>query len=358
MAITVFQEVLKARRLHCYGRVVNFTAMVHLRCGEIRMKRPCIVLAALVGSIQIATAQDYPTRPITLIVPLAAGSGVDTISRIVAERMRASLGQPIVAENIPAGSGTVALTRVARATPDGYTLAVGDQTAFVISSIVNQPQYDVMKDFAPISLVSTSPVLLVGRTSLPQENLRELIDWLRANPGKASLATNGQGSGPHIVGGAFQTITGTQMQIVPYRGVAPALTDLMAGHVDLLFVEIAGALPYVREGKLRAYAVLAQSRSRAAPEIPTIEEAGGPPLHITTWRGLWAPRGTANTVIEKLNAAVVEALGDPQVQKRVAEIGQEVVSATQMNPQALAAHHRAEMDRWQALIKRAGEAKH
>jgi tripartite-type tricarboxylate transporter receptor subunit TctC len=319
------------------------------------MKVLSILLAALIGAIQVAGAQDYPTRPITLIVPLAAGGGADIVSRIVTERMRASLGQPIVVENIPAAAGTVALTRVARATPDGYTLSAGDQTAFVVSSIMNPVQYDVMKDFAPISLLSTSPVLFVGRNSLPQGNLRELIDWLRANPGKASLATTGQGGGPHIVGGAFQANTATQLQVVPYRGVAPALQDLMAGHVDLLFVEIAGALPYVREGKLRAYAVLAQSRSRVAPEVPTIEEAGGPPLHITTWRGLWAPRGTANTVIEKLNAAVVEALGDPHVQKRVADIGQDVVSPTQMNPQALAAHHGAEMERWRALIKSAGE---
>lgn len=308
-------------------------------------------LAALIGLIQVATAQDYPTRPITLIVPLAAGGGADIVSRIIVERMRVSLGQPIVVENIPAAAGTVALTRLAHASPDGYTLATGDQTAFVISSIVNQVHYDVMKDFAPISMLSTSPVVFVGRTSLPQGNLRELIDWLRTNPGKASLATNGQGSGPHIVGGAFQKITGTQMQVVPYRGVPPALTDLMAGHVDLLFAEIAGVLSYVREGKLRAYAVLARSRSTLAPEIPTIEEAGGPPLHITTWRGLWAPRGTPQPVIEKLNAAVIASLGDPQVQKRVADIGQEVVSLAQMNPRALAAHHSMELDRWRSLIK-------
>jgi tripartite-type tricarboxylate transporter receptor subunit TctC len=201
-------------------------------------------------------------------------------------------------ENVPAAAGTVALSRVARAAPDGYTLSTGDQTAFVVSSIMNQVQYDVMKDFAPISLLSTSPVLLVGRSSLPQASLRELIDWLRTNPGKASLGTFGQGSGPHIIGGAFQANTSTQLQVVPYRGVAPALQDLMAGHVDLLFIEIAGALPYVREGKLRAYAVLAQSRSAVASDIPTIEEAGGPPLHVTTWRGLWAPRGTPNSVLD------------------------------------------------------------
>jgi len=317
------------------------------------MKALCTFLAGVIGSLQIATAQEYPTRPITLIVPLAAGGGADIVSRIVAERMRVSLGQPIVVENIPAAAGTVALARLARAPPDGYTLSTGDQTSHVISSITNQVQYDVMKDFAPISLLSTSPVLFVGRSSLPQANLRELTDWLRLNPGKASLATTGQGGGPHITGGAFQAKTGTQMQVVPYRGVAPALQDMMAGHVDLLFVEIAGGLPYVREGKLRAYALLAPSRSRVAPDIPTIEEAGGPPLHITTWRGLWAPHGTPRPIIEKVNAAVVEALGDAQIQKRVADIGQDIAVPAQMNPQALAAHHRMEMDLWLGLIKAA-----
>src|SRR3954449_5718014 len=273
MVITKFQEGLKARRLHRACRLVNFPRSHDTIAGGLLMKGLNVFLAAVIGSIQIAAAQDYPTRPITLIVPLAAGGGADIVSRIVTERMRVSLGQPIVVENIPAAAGTVALARLARAPPDGYTLSTGDQTSHVISSITNQVQYDVMKDFAPISLLSTSPVLFVGRSSLPQGNLRELIDWLRANPGKASLATTGQGGGPHIIGGAFQANTATQLQVVPYRGVAPALQDITAGHVDLLFVEIAGALPYVREGTVRAYAVLAQSRSRVAPEIPSIEEA-------------------------------------------------------------------------------------
>jgi tripartite-type tricarboxylate transporter receptor subunit TctC len=358
MAITEFQEVLKARRLHCAGHVVNFPQSCTPLLRRFKMKALCIFLAGVIGSLQIAMAQDYPTRPITLIVPLAAGGGADIVSRIITERMRASLGQPIVVENIPAAAGTVALARLARATPDGYTLGTGDQTSHVISSIINQVQYDVMKDFAPISLLSTSPVLFVGRSSLPLANLRELIDWLRANPGKASLATFGQGSGPHIIGGAFQANTATQLQVVPYRGVAPALQDLLAGHVDLLFVEIAGALPYVREGKLHAYAVLAPSRSPVAPEVPTIEEAGGPSLHITTWRGLWAPHGTPKAIIDKVNAAVVEALGDAQIQKRVAATGQDVALPAQMNPQALAAHHRVEMDLWLGLIQPAETTKH
>ena len=323
------------------------------------MRKITIVLAAIVLAVSVARsaeAQTFPSRPVKLAVPFPAGGGTDLLARAVAEALTKKWGHPVYVENLSgAASGNVGASEVARAAPDGYTLSAGDQTAFVVSTIMNSVQYDVMKDFAPISLLSTSPVLLVGRNSLSQGNLRELIEWLRANPGKASLATTGQGGGPHIVGGAFQAKTATQMQVVPYRGVAAALQDLMAGHVDLLFVEIAGALPYVREGKLRAYAVLAQWRSHAAPDIPTIEEAGGPPLHITTWRGLWAPRGSPDTVIEKLNAAVTEALGDPHVQERVASVGQEVVLPLQMNPQALAMHHRAELDRWRILIKLASE---
>ena len=322
------------------------------------MKWLTALLAVLIGHVQNAMAQDFPTRPITLIVPFAVGGGVDIVSRILAERMKLTLGQPIVIDNIPTAAGTVALTRLARASADGYTLSTGDQTPFVISSIVNQVKYDVLKDFAPISLLSTSAALFVGRSSLPHGNLRELIDWLQDNPGKASLATFGQGSGPHIIGGVFQAQTGTRMQVVPYRGVAPALQDLMAGHTDLMFIEISSALPYLREGRLRAYAVLAPSRTPVAPDIPTIEEAGGPALHNTTWRGLWAPRGTPLRIIEKLNTAVIEALEDPQTKKQITDTGQEIVSPTQMNPQALAAHHKSEMDRWRALIRAADETKH
>jgi tripartite-type tricarboxylate transporter receptor subunit TctC len=212
----------------------------------------------------------------------------------------------------------------------------------------------VLQDFAPISLLSTSPVVMVGANALPYRDLRELIEGARQNPGKVSFATFGQGSAPHIISGAFQAASATRFQIVPYRGTGPALQDLVAGHIDVMVSEIAGALPYWRERRIRAYALLSPTRSKAAPEIPTIEEAGGPPLHVVTWRGLWAPRGTPASIVEKLNAAVVEALGDPELQKRVADIGQEIVPRSRMNPGALAAHHRSEMEHWQALIKATG----
>ncbi len=312
-----------------------------------------VALVANPGSIQIAVGQDYPLRPITMIVPHTAAGGTDIVARIVADRMKVTLGSPIVVENIPAAAGTVGASRLARAAPDGYTIGVGDQTSFVISSAVNPVQYDVLKDFEPISLLSTSPAVLVARSALPAQNLRELIAWLRVNPDKATIGTFGQGSGPHIISTAFQNQTGTRLVSVPYRGVAPALHDLVSGQVDLAFTETSGMLPHLRSGAIKAYAVLARSRSTAAPDIPAIDEAGGPALHITTWRGMWVPKGTPDAIRSKLLAAVVSALSDPDVRMRVAEVGQEIVPQVQQTPDALHFHHRAEMEKWWPMVKAA-----
>jgi tripartite-type tricarboxylate transporter receptor subunit TctC len=312
-----------------------------------------VALVANPGSIQIAVGQDYPVRPITMIVPHTAAGGTDIVARIVADRMKVTLGSPIVVENIPAAAGTVGARRLARTAPYGSTLGVGDQTSFVISSAVNPVQYDVLKDFEPISLLSTSPAVLVARSALRAQNLRELIAWLRVNPDKATIGTFGQGSGPHIISTAFQNQTGTRLVSVPYRGVGPALHDLVSGQVDLAFAEMAGMLPHLRSGAIKAYAVLARSRSTAAPDIPAIDEAGGPALHITTWRGMWVPKGTPDAIRSKLLAAVVSALSDPDVRMRVAEVGQEIVPQIQQTPDALHFHHRAEMEKWWPMVKAA-----
>jgi len=308
------------------------------------------------GDVVLAAAvpgQDYPTRPITLVVPFVAGGGVDTTARILAERLKTTLGQPLVVENIPTGAGTVGVGRLAVAAPDGYTVGIGDQTSNVISAVASSVRYDVLKDFEPISLLSTSPVALVGSNKLQAANLRELIAWLRENPDKATIASFGQGSGPHISGVTFQNLIGARLRFVPYRGNSAALPDLVSGQIDLMLSEQSIILGHVRAGTIRAYAMLAKERSAALPEVPTIAEAGGPSLHVVTWRGMWVPKGTPAHVSSKLTAAVLDALNDTAVQKRLAEVGQEVVPAARRTPEALAAHHKAEIEKWAPMIKAA-----
>jgi tripartite-type tricarboxylate transporter receptor subunit TctC len=236
------------------------------------------------------TAQTYPSRPITLIVPFVAGGRVDTTARILADKMKATLGQPIVIENIPTAAGTVGVGRLAQAAPDGYTIIIGDQTSHVISSIVYPVHYDVLNDFDPISLLSTSAATLIARRTMQASDLKQLIAWLRENPEGATVASFGQGSGPYIVGATFQRFTGTKSRMVNYRGLAAAIPDLVSGQIDLMFVEQSMMIPQLSAGTIKAYAVLAKSRSVALPEVPTIEEAGGPPLHVVTWRGMWDRR--------------------------------------------------------------------
>ncbi len=311
-----------------------------------------IALIALLGTAQLGRAQNYPARPVTMIVPIAAGGGADFTARIVAERMRETLGQAVVVENVPAAAGTVGVERAVRAAPDGYTIVTGDQTSHVISSLTNSVRYDVLKDFEPIALLSTSPAALVARTELP-DKLSDLIARLRTSAGSVSIGTFGKGSGPHITAVAFENMTGTRLQMVPYRGVAPALQDLIAGRLDLQSVEVAGMLAHLRGGKLKAYGFLSDRRSPAAPDVPTIEEAGGPRLHVMTWRGVWAPKGTPRDIIARINRAVAAALADPDLQRRAADLGQEIVPRDQQTPQALGAHHRAEMTKWLPMIQAA-----
>jgi tripartite-type tricarboxylate transporter receptor subunit TctC len=311
-----------------------------------------IALVGLLATAQPGQTEDYPVRPVMMIVPHAPGAGVDVTARLVAERMRETLGQAVVVENIPAGAGTVGVERAARAAPDGYTIVAGDQTSFVVSSITNSVRYDVLKDFEPVALLSTSSAALVARTELP-DKLGDLITRLQTSAGSVSVGTFGKGSGPYILAVAFEKMTGTRLQMVPYRGVAPALQDLVAGRLDLQFSEVAGMLPHLRAGKLKAYAVLAGRRSPTAPEVPTIEEAGGPRLHVTTWRGLWVPKATPRDVIARLNRAVAAALSDPDLQRRAADLGLEIVPGDQQTPQALAAHHQAEMKKWLPMVQAA-----
>lgn len=311
------------------------------------------VMAVLAVSAESAQAQDYPNRPITIIVPLVAGGSVDTFARILADRMKTALGQPIIVENIPTAAGTIGVARVAQSVPDGYTIGIGDQTTNLVSSLINPVRYDVLKDFEPISLLSTSPVALVARKTLPATDVKQLVGWLREQPEGGTAGSFGQGSGPHIISAAFQSVTGAKLRMVVYRGTPPALQDIIGGQIDLLFIEQSTMISQHRSGAIKAHAVLATKRSAAVPDVPTIEEAGGPPLHVMTWRGMWVPKGTPAHITGKLHAAVIEALGDPAVQKRITEAGQELVPREQQTGEALAAHHKAEMDKWTAMIKAA-----
>jgi tripartite-type tricarboxylate transporter receptor subunit TctC len=307
--------------------------------------------AAALPTVSPATAQTYPSRPVTIVVPFPAGGSTDAIGRIVAERLRASLGQPIIIENVGGAGGSIGVGRVARASPDGHTVDIGQWDTHVANGATYTLSYDLQKDFEPVALISSNPLLILARKSMPADDLQGIIAWLKSNPDKGSQAVPTAGS--HVAGILFQKQTGTRFQLVPYRGGAPAMQDLVAGQIDMLIIQAAVALPQVRAGTIKAYAVTAKSRFAAAPTIPTVDEAGVPGLYISGWFALYAPRGTPRTVIHKLNAAVVDALADANVRSRLADLGQEIPPRDQQTPEALGAFTAAEIEKWWPIIKAA-----
>ena len=299
-----------------------------------------------------ASALDYPSRPITVVVPYTAGGPSDTITRIVADGMRSSLGQPIVIENVGGAAGRIGTGRVARSAPDGYTFVAGNISTQVVNGGVFTLNYDVVKDFEPISLLVETPYVVAARKSLPADTLKELIAWLKANPNRASQGTIGVGGTSQLVGVLFQKETGTQFQSIPYRGTA--IQDLVAGHVDLMFDQASNALPQVRGGTIKAYALTAKNRLAVAPEIPTVDEAGLPGFYASNWYAYWAPKDTPKHIVAKLNTAVVDALAEPTVRRRLAELGLEIFPREQQTTEALATFHKAEIEKWWPIIKAAG----
>jgi len=298
-----------------------------------------------------AAAQDFPVRQIVLIVPFPAGGSTDAIARIIAEPMRAALGQTVVVQNVTGAGSTIGVGRAIQSAPDGYTLSVGNWTSHVGASAVYQVPWSVLTDLEPVAMLSTTTLIIAGRTGLPVKEGRDLIAWLKANPDQATVATVGAGSGAHICGIYFEQKTGTKFRYVPYRGGAPVMADLMANQVDLFCGEASQMLPHFRASRIKPLVVMSKSRWRPLPEVPTMEEIGASDTYIAFWQGLWAPKGTPRPVVAKLNEAVARAFADPAVTKRLGELGQDIPSREQSTPEALGAFHKAEIERWWPLIK-------
>ncbi len=310
--------------------------------------------ATLPAISRIARAQTYPTRPITMIVPFPPGGLTDVIGRVLAEGMRVSLGQSVIIENIGGATGSIGTGRVARAEPDGYTLVVGIWNTHVANAVTYKLDYDVMKDFEPIVLCADAPLLFVAKKEIPAHDLQGLIAWLRANPDRASMATVGVGSPGHLLGYLLQNETGTRFQLVAYRGAGPEMQDVVAGQIDMTFGNTATALPFVRAGSVKALGVTTQRRMPAAPEIPTMDEAGLRGFNFSLWAGLFAPRGTPKNIINQLNSAAVSTLADAEVRRKLEAQGFEIPPPKQQTPEALAAYQKAEIQKWWPIIKAAG----
>src|SRR5258707_1587565 len=316
------------------------------------MRRFLVALAlAIAAGIVAVQAQTYPSLSIPLVVPFPPGGSTDTAARIMAERMRAPLGQPIVIENVGGAGGSICVGRLARSVPDGYTFDIGQWDTHV-GSIIYKLDYDLKKDFEPIALVSNNPQLMVAKNHLPAQTLGELVTWMKENPGKINFVN--QNAAANVTGVLFENLTKQKVQFIPYRGAGPAMTDLISGTVDLLVVQGAVALPQIRAGKIKALANLSAKRSASMPDMRTADETGVHGLYMSGWFGFFAPKGTPKDIIARLNAATVEALADPAIQKRFVELGLDVAPREQQTPEGLAAFQKAEIDKWWPIIKTAG----
>jgi tripartite-type tricarboxylate transporter receptor subunit TctC len=317
------------------------------------MKRLSFIAIALAVSCGFASADDYPTRPITMVVPFAAGGPTDVIGRLMAQYMGLSLGQNVVVEDVTGAAGTIGVGRVVHAPPDGYTLSLGHWSTHVANGAIYALPYDLLNDLEPVALLPSNPMLIVTGKSVPATNLKELVAWLKDHPG-ATIGTAGVGSGSHISGVYFQNFAGTHLQYVPYRGTDPALIDLMAGRIDMMFDQVSEASQKLQGGQIKAFAVTAKSRLPSLPDIPTVDEEGLKGLYINIWYGLWAPKGTPKEIVAKLNAAAVKAMADPVVKKRFADLGLDMPPPDQQSAQALGALQKAEIEKWWPIIKAAG----
>jgi len=318
------------------------------------LRRVALALLA-VAAAGPAFAQAYPNKPINLIVPFAAGGPTDLMARIVGERMAKELGQQFIIDNVTGAAGSIAMGKLARSTPDGYTIGIGHLGTNVVNgAIYKNLNYDLINDLEPVALLPSNPLLVVTSNQVPAKDLKELVAYLKANADKISGGTAGMGSGSHIGVLAFFAATGTNYQLVPYRGTGPAVQDLISNQIQIMIDQSSNSLPHVRAGKLKAYAVTARQRTSAAPEIPTTAEAGFPGIEVAIWHGLWAPKGTPREIIDKLNVAAIKALQDPEIRRKLEDLGQDIPTPEQMKSDAFGAYQKAEFAKWKPIIDKAG----
>jgi tripartite-type tricarboxylate transporter receptor subunit TctC len=315
------------------------------------------LLAALIATFALtasaSAAENYPSHPITIVVPFAAGGPSDAMMRILGEPMKLSLGQTILIENTTGAGGSIGVGRVVHSAPDGYTIGFGHLDTHVANGAIYKLNYDLVTDLEPIVLLPSNPMVIVSKNAVPAKSLQELIGWLKSRPQPATAGTAGAGSGSHIAGLALESAAGVKLQYVPYRGTGPALNDLVAGQIDLIVDQISNSINQIRAGTIRAYAVTDSQRVEQAPDIPTVDEAGLSNFHMTLWSGLWAPKGTPKEVVEKLNKATLKALNDPQVRKQLENLGLQMPPADKSTPEALGEWQKAEIARWWPIIEAA-----
>ena len=318
------------------------------------LRRVALALLAMAAAGP-AFGQAYPNKPINLIVPFAAGGPTDVMARIVGERMAKELGQQMVIDNVTGAAGSIAMGKLARSAPDGYTIGIGHLGTNVVNgAIYKNLNYDLINDLEPIALLPSNPLLVVTSNQVPAKDLKELVAYLKANADKISGGTAGMGSGSHIGALAFFAVTGTNYQLVPYRGTGPAVQDLIANQIQVMIDQSSNSLPHIRAGKLKVYAVTARQRTAAAPDIPTTAEAGFPGIEVAIWHGLWAPKGTPKEIVEKLNAAAIKALQDPEIRSKLENLGQDIPTPEQMRSDAFGAYQKAEFAKWKPIIDKAG----
>ena len=317
------------------------------------MPKIFVVLVATLALAGSAVAQNFPSRPVTIIVPFSAGGPSDAMARILAERMRITLGEAVLVENVTGAAGSIGVGRAVKSPPDGYTISFGHLGTHVANGAIYKLNYDLIGDLDPVVLLPSNSMVIVSKNAVPAKTLKELLEWLRSRPAPAAAGTAGAGSGSHIAGLYFENLTGIKLQYVPYRGTGPAMNDLVAGQIDLIVDQLSNSIQQVRGGNIRAYAVTDAKRVESAADIPTVDEGGLPGFHMTLWSGMWVPKGTPKDIIAKLNASAVEALNDPAVRKQFENLGLQMTPKDKLTPEALGEWQKAEIAKWWPVIKAA-----